>query len=148
MSKTQTDGVIQFCIDVRPEQMATWTADRIERFFAGVAQVVRAADGSEGVKVNLPDHRVPPVAKPRFKHNCDECQFLGHVDDGDTYGHPHWIDQGVVILTVRRSGNSVSEVRSVAGFVHKTDAFAFAQRQAEERGLFTRGASSEHPLEP
>ncbi len=42
--KTQTDGVIQFCIDVRPQEMCEWSTERIKRFFAGVAAIVGAVN--------------------------------------------------------------------------------------------------------
>jgi hypothetical protein len=129
---TQVEGGLRFCVSVKAADMRDWPADRIKQFFDGVAQVCRAADFQ--AEVELPDPRIPPVARPRFTHKCHSCTFLGHVDGCDLYGHPK--GDGLVALTARHSDKSATEMTVVEDTVLRQDRFCFAQERAKEAGLF------------
>jgi hypothetical protein len=72
------------------------------------------------------------MTKPRFRHDCNWCHFLGHHDGHDLY----YCDEGNPIPTViARYGNLSHEYESGLALAGLFPAIREAKRQAQLKGL-------------
>jgi hypothetical protein len=78
--------------------------------------------------------------KPKFKHDCEVCIFLGHHDDYDLYYHPDM----VMDTLIARFGDGGPEYASGIPFYGKSQAITKAGNLAVAAGLISRGRLSEY----
>jgi len=69
--------------------------------------------------------------KPRYKHGCSDCTFLGTRNEYDLYFCP----QGTLPTVIARYGNEGHEYKSGMAGAEADPDLGEAKRLAKERGL-------------